>query len=88
MRSTQSRVSDLERRSGGDDIPESLIVAFVRSGPDGPIHYDPSGYSTSFDDDRAMRWHPQPEETMAQLRERVTLEVPRHSRSAAMLFEI
>ena len=87
MRSIASRLTDLERRCGGDDVPDSLIISFVRAGPDGPIHYDPSGYATSLSDDQTLRWYRQPEETIAQLRERVSLEVPRNSHSAAMLFE-
>ena len=87
MRSIANRVTDLERRSGGHDVPASLIVSFVRAGPDGPIYYDPSGYTTSLSDDRAPRWYRQPKETIAQLQDRVDRDTPCGPGCMAILYE-
>ena len=86
MRSTESRVSELEKRAGTDADPMTVwIVAFHRPGPDGPVHDEPIGYAVI--GGAGPQWDRQPGETLEQLKERVTREVPRNAHGAAVLIE-
>ena len=88
MRSIESRVGELEKRAGTDaDQHTVLIVSFLRPGP---IQEETLAYSTipgGKGDADAQRWDRQPGETLEQLEERATREVPRNARSVPVLFE-
>lgn len=86
MRSTETRVSELEKRAGTDAKPITVwVVAFVRPGPDGPITSEPKSYAEMGKD--GLRWNRQPGETLKELKERVTREVPRSAHGSAVLIE-
>ena len=68
MRSTETRVSELEKRAGTDAKTQTVwVVAFERPGPDGAINDEPIGYAAMGED--GLRWDRQPGETLEQLKE-------------------
>ena len=85
MRSTETRVSELEKRMGTDTKSTTVWVVFHRPCPDGPIADDPIGYAVM--GGAGPRWDRQAGETLEQLKERVTREVPRNAHGAAVLIE-
>ena len=88
MRSFETLAAELEKIAGTEFQRRTIwIISFMRAGPDGPVHYDPSGYATSLSDDRAMHWHRQPEKTIAQLQDRVDRDTPRGPGCMAVLYE-
>ena len=67
MRSTETRVSELEKRAGTDAKTQTVwVVAFERPGPDGAINDEPIGYAAMGED--GLRWDRQPGETLEQLK--------------------
>ena len=67
MRSTETRVSELEKRMGTDTKSTTVwVVSFERPGPDGAINDEPIGYAAMGED--GLRWDRQPGETLEQLK--------------------